>query len=171
MIKLNESNNESESNNDSESNNESEEILNKNLDKELDKELEKNLDIESSESSVESNIINNNEEDKDEEKKNQPTCGAIDFRKELDMLSKDSFDESSEYSYVSIPEDKPGIDYLYYIAFSVGLVLLYLFYNGNVFLTFAEFILNCIYPYIYIPIKLYISKKIIITKLKSINLD
>ena len=87
------------------------------------------------------------------------------------MLSKDSFDESSEYSYVSIPEDKPGIDYLYYIAFSVGLVLLYLFYNGNLFLTFAEFILNCIYPYIYIPIKLYISKKIIITKLKSINLD
>lgn len=159
MIKLN------ESNNDSESNNESEEILNKNLDKELD--------IESNESdlSVESNIINSNEEKKNEEKKNQPTCGAIDFRKELDMLSNDSFDESSEYSYVSIPEDKPGIDYLYYIAFSVGLVLLYLFYNGNVFLTFAEFILNCIYPYIYIPIKLYISKKIIITKLKSINLD
>ena len=157
MIKLNESNNESE------------EILNKNLDKELDIEL----DIESNESdlSVESNIINSNEEKKNEEKKNQPTCGAIDFRKELDMLSNDSFDESSEYSYVSIPEDKPGIDYLYYIAFSVGLVLLYLFYNGNVFLTFAEFILNCIYPYIYIPIKLYISKKIIITKLKSINLD
>lgn len=153
MIKLNESNNESE------------EILNKNLDKELD--------IESNESdlSVESNIINSNEEKKNEEKKNQPTSGAIDFRKELDMLSNDSFDESSEYSYVSIPEDKPGIDYLYYIAFSIGLVLLYLFYNGNVFLTFAEFILNCIYPYIYIPIKLYISKKIIITKLKSINLD
>lgn len=156
MIKLN-----------NESDNESEEILNK------------NLDIESSDLSVESNIINSNEEKKNEEnneetneeKKKQQTCGAIDFRKELDMLSKDSFDESSEYSYVSIPEDKPGIDYLYYIAFSVGLVLLYLFYNGNVFLTFAEFILNCIYPYIYIPIKLYISKNIIITKLKSINLD
>lgn len=125
-----------------------------------------NIESENSELSIESNIINNKEE-----KKNQPTCGAINFREKLEELSKDSFDESSEYSYVSIEEDKPGINYLYYIVFSIGLVLLYIFYNNNIFLTFIEFVLNCIYPYIYVPIKLYMCKKIIIQKLRAINLD
>jgi hypothetical protein len=159
MIKLSESENDLdniiENNNESENSNK---LVN-------NKELE-NIESENSELSIESNIINNKEEEKI-----QPTCGAINFREKLEQLSKDSFDESSEYSYVSIEEDKPGINYLYYIVFSIGLVLLYIFYNNNIFLTFIEFVLNCIYPYIYVPIKLYMCKKIIIQKLRSINLD
>ena len=151
MIKLTDSDNES------------------NIESESETKLNDNKQNIESELSVESNIINNEEEEK--KQKTQSTCGAINFTEKLSELTKDSFDESSEYSYVSIPEDKPDIDYFYYIAFSVGLILLYIFYNGNLFLTFAEFILNCIYPYMYVPIKLYMCKKIIITKLKSINLD
>ena len=164
MIKLSESENDLD--NIIEDNNESENSNKLVNNKKLENIESKNIESENSELSVESNIINNKQE-----KKSQPTCGAINFREKLEELSKDSFDESSEYSYVSIEEDKPGINYLYYIVFSIGLVLLYIFYNNNVFLTFIEFVLNCIYPYIYVPIKLYMCKKIIIQKLRSINLD
>ena len=162
MIKLSESENDLDNiieNNKNLENIESENSESENIESE-------NIESENSELSIESNIINNKEE------KSQPTCGAINFTEKLEELSKDSFDESSEYSYVSIEEDKPGINYLYYIVFSIGLVLLYIFYNNNIFLTFIEFVLNCIYPYIYVPIKLYMCKKIIIQKyVRSINLD
>ncbi len=169
MIKLSETENEVHYESEIENIIENNELENNNLENnELNNiELESN-ESDNSEISIESNVIKNETEKKTI---NQPSCGAINFREKLDELSKDSFDESSEYSYVSIEEDKPSFNYSYYITFSIGLVLLYIFYNNNLFLTFAEFILNCIYPYIYVPIKLYMCKKIIIQKLKTINLD
>lgn len=129
-----------------------------------------NKEDNESELSVESNIVNVKEESKPIV--SQPTCGAINFKSDLNMLMKDSFDESSEYSYESIPEEKKqGINFYYIIAVIIGLFLLYYFYNGNIFLTFTELVLNLVYPYIYIPIKLYISRKNIMKNLKNINFD
>jgi hypothetical protein len=138
----------------------------------IDENIDENNNKEDNESelSVESNVVNVKEESKPIV--SQPTCGAINFKSDLNMLMKDSFDESSEYSYESIPEEKkPGINFYYIIAVIIGLFLLYYFYNGNIFLTFTELVLNLVYPYIYIPIKLYISRKNIMKNLKNINFD
>ena len=137
-----------------------------------DNNIDENNNKEDNESefSVESNVVNVKEESKPIV--SQPTCGAINFTDNLNRLMKDSFDESSEYSYESIPEEKkPGINFYYIIAVIIGLFLLYYFYNGNIFLTFTELVLNLVYPYIYIPIKLYISRKNIMKNLKNINFD
>ena len=102
-------------------------------------------------------------------------CGFSNFKKELnnlDLETFDSLDESSEYSYVSIPEEKnikKTIDYLYIISFIIGLGLLYYFYNGNIYITIIEFILNFASPYMYICLKIFISKKIIVNKIKTYN--
>ena len=85
-------------------------------------------------------------------------------------MSKDSFDESSEYSYQSIPEETVKsfkIDIFYIICFIIGLFLIYYFYSGNIFITIIELVLNFSFPYIYIVLKIFLSKKIIVEKLKQ----
>lgn len=120
------------------------------------------------ENSVESNIVEIEENEIEEKEKK---CGAINFNEKIAELTKDSFDESSEYSYESIPEEEKKIDYFYIIAFTIGLILIYYFYIDNYFLAFAEFILNFMYPYLFIPVKLYVCRRMLINKLKKIDLD
>ena len=147
-----------------------------------------------SEESIESNEIyneieNNNNNEKliddeeliddekiigDEEKK---ICGFNKFKEEvnnlvLSNLETDSFDKTSEYSYESIPEinkEKKSIDYLYIISFLIGIFLIYYFYSGNIFITVIELILNAIFPYIYIVIKLFLIKGKLVEKIKGIE--
>ena len=126
------------------------------------------VDSNETENSVESNIVKTEE---NETEKKEEKCGAINFNEKIAELTKDSFDESSEYSYESIPEEKKKIDYFYIIAFSIGLILIYYFYIDNYFLVFAEFILNFMYPYLFIPIKLYVCRKMLVSKLKKIDLN
>ena len=105
-------------------------------------------------------------------------CGFSDFKKEITKLdfgnfnNFDNLDESSEYSYISIPEDQKiddnKISYLYIISFLVGLGLIYYFYNGNIFITIIELIVNLVSPYMYICLKIFISKKLIADKLKQL---
>ena len=113
------------------------------------------------------------------------------FKKELEKLNidildnetKDSFDESSIYSYETVDEknriddpilgriDKFEISYFYIISLFIGLFLLYYFYKGNIFITVIEFILLCAFPYIYIVLKIYISSKEIVKQMKEIKLN
>ena len=149
-----------------------------------------------SEESIESNEIyneiennNNNEELIDDEKEliddekelindeEKKICGFNKFKEEvnnleLGNLETDSFDRTSEYSYVSIPEinkEKNSIDYLYIISFLIGVFLIYYFYSGNIFITIIELILNAVFPYIYIVIKLFLIKGILVKKIKGIE--
>ena len=120
----------------------------------------------------------NNDENNDEIENKKKVCGFSDFKKEITKLdignltNFDNLDESSEYSYVSIPEDQKiddnKISYLYIISFLVGLGLIYYFYNGNIFITIIELIVNLVSPYMYICLKIFISKKIIADKLKQL---
>ena len=135
------------------------------------------------------NEIENNEEEEliDDEKlidneelinnKEKKICGFNKFKEEvnnldLSNLETDSFDRTSEYSYVSIPEinkEKNSIDYLYIISFLIGVFLIYYFYSGNIFITIIELILNAVFPYIYIVIKLFLIKGILVKKIKGIE--
>ena len=110
-----------------------------------------------------------NEEIKKEEKK---ICGFNNFKEEISKLDEDSFDRTSEYSYETIPEireEKKSINYLYIISFLIGLFLIYYFYSGNIFITLIELLLNIIFPYIYIVIKLFLIKKKLVQKIKENN--
>ncbi len=110
-----------------------------------------------------------NEEIKEEEKK---ICGFNNFKEEISKLDEDSFDRTSEYSYETIPEiraEKKSINYLYIISFLIGLFLIYYFYSGNIFITIIELLLNIIFPYIYIVIKLFLIKKKLVQKIKEHN--
>ena len=110
-----------------------------------------------------------NEEIKEEEKK---ICGFNNFKEEISKLDEDSFDRTSEYSYETIPEireEKKSITYLYIISFLIGLFLIYYFYSGNIFITLIELLLNIIFPYIYIIIKLFLIKKKLVQKIKENN--
>ena len=110
-----------------------------------------------------------NEEIKKEEKK---ICGFNNFKEEISKLDEDSFDRTSEYSYETIPEireEKKSINYLYIISFLIGLFLIYYFYSGNIFITIIELLLNIIFPYIYIVIKLFLIKKNLVQKIKENN--
>ena len=142
-----------------------------------------------SEESIESNEIyneiennNNNEELIDDEKEliddeEKRICGFNKFKEEvnnleLSNLETDSFDKTSEYSYESIPEinkEKKSIDYLYIISFLIGVFLIYYFYSGNIFITVIELILNAVFPYIYIVIKLFLIKGKLVEKIKGIE--
>tara|TARA_Y100000589_G_C27134753_1_gene622062 strand:- start:57 stop:527 length:471 start_codon:yes stop_codon:yes gene_type:complete len=111
----------------------------------------------------------NNEENKESEKK---ICGFNNFKEEVDKLDVDSFDRTSEYSYESIPEineTKKSINYLYIISFLIGVFLIYYFYSGNIFITIIELILNGIFPYIYIIVKLFLIKGKLVEKIKGIE--
>ena len=104
-------------------------------------------------------------EDTQKNKKDK-VCGYKQFKDKLDKLSEES--SESVYSYVSIDEPKSEkFSYFYIICFVIGLFLIYLLYNGNIFITLIEFVLNFSFPYIYIPIKLYINKKEILYKIKN----
>lgn len=155
-----------------------------------------NMNI-NSEESIESNEIyneiennnNNNEELIDDEKElidneekliddeEKKICGFNKFKEEvnnleLSNLETDSFDKTSEYSYESIPEinkEKKSIDYLYIISFLIGVFLIYYFYSGNIFITVIELILNAVFPYIYIVIKLFLIKGKLVEKIKGIE--
>ena len=111
----------------------------------------------------------NNEENKESEKK---ICGFNNFKEEVSKLDVDSFDRTSEYSYESIPEineTKKSINYLYIISFLIGVFLIYYFYSGNIFITIIELILNGIFPYIYIIVKLFLIKGKLVEKIKGIE--
>jgi hypothetical protein len=146
----NETKNNSENNNNEIENNEEEELI----------DDEKLIDDEE--------LINNNE---------KKICGFNKFKEEvnnleLGNLETDSFDRTSEYSYVSIPEinkEKNSIDYLYIISFLIGVFLIYYFYSGNIFITVIELILNAVFPYIYIVIKLFLIKGKLVEKIKGIE--
>jgi len=143
-----------------------------------------------SESTIKSNEIynesDNNEEeeliDEDENEDNiknkeikeegKKICGFNNFKEEISKLDEDSFDRTSEYSYETIPEireEKKSINYLYIISFLIGLFLIYYFYSGNIFITIIELLLNIIFPYIYIVIKLFLIKKNLVQKIKENN--
>ena len=111
----------------------------------------------------------NNEENKESEKK---ICGFNNFKEEVGKLDVDSFDRTSEYSYESIPEineKKKSINYLYIISFLIGVFLIYYFYSGNIFITIIELILNGIFPYVYIIVKLFLIKGKLVEKIKGIE--
>lgn len=111
----------------------------------------------------------NNEENKKSEKK---ICGFNNFKEEVGKLDVDSFDRTSEYSYESIPEineTKKSINYLYIISFLIGVFLIYYFYSGNIFITIIELILNGIFPYVYIIVKLFLIKGKLVEKIKGIE--
>lgn len=135
--------------------------------------------------------IDNTENNKNKNEDNKKICGYKNFKKELEKLNidildnetKDSFDESSIYSYETVDEknriddpilgrvDKFEISYFYIISLFIGLFLLYYFYKGNIFITVIEFILLCAFPYIYIVLKIYISSKEIVKQMKEIKLN
>jgi hypothetical protein len=135
--------------------------------------------------------IENIDNSKNKNEDNKKICGYKNFKKELEKLNidildnetKDSFDESSIYSYETVDEknriddpilgriDKFEISYFYIISLFIGLFLLYYFYKGNIFITVIEFILLCAFPYIYIVLKIYISSKEIVKQMKEIKLN
>tara|TARA_B100001142_G_C14315475_1_gene648340 strand:- start:629 stop:1120 length:492 start_codon:yes stop_codon:yes gene_type:complete len=106
------------------------------------------------------------------ETKEKKICGYNKFKEEIGKLDVDSFDRTSEYSYETIPEireEKKSINYLYIISFIIGLFLIYYFYSGNIFITIIELLLNAIFPYIYIVIKLFLIKGELVKKIKGIE--
>jgi len=155
----------------------SDEIINENENNEAENNNE-NENNEAENNNENENNDENNDENKNEIENKKKVCGFSDFKKEITKLdignltNFDNLDESSEYSYVSIPEDQKiddnKISYLYIISFLVGLGLIYYFYNGNIFITIIELIVNLVSPYMYICLKIFISKKIIADKLKQL---
>ena len=148
---------------DSESTIESNEIFN-------ESENEKLIDDDEDENEK---LIDDDDEDKneviEEEKK---ICGYNKFKEEVGKLDVDSFDRTSEYSYETIPEireEKKTINYLYIISFLIGLFLIYYFYSGNIFITIIELLLNAVFPYIYIFIKLFLIKGKLVEKIKGLK--
>ena len=150
----NESNNESSNESNNESGNQF--ILNEEL-------LEDNS---SEDKLLEDKLIDDKLLEETQKNKEDKVCGYKQFKDKLDKLSEES--SESVYSYVSIDEPKSEkFSYFYIICFVIGLFLIYLLYNGNIFITLIEFVLNFSFPYIYIPIKLYINKKEILYKIKN----
>ena len=115
---------------------------------------------------IEDKLIDDKLLEETQKNKKDKVCGYKQFKDKLDKLSEES--SESVYSYVSIDEPKSEkFSYFYIICFVIGLFLIYLLYNGNIFITLIEFVLNFSFPYIYIPIKLYINKKEILYKIKN----
>ena len=159
---------------DSESTIESNEIYNESENEKLidddEDENEKLIDDDENENEK---LIDDDDEDKneviEEEKK---ICGYNKFKEEVGKLDVDSFDRTSEYSYETIPEireEKKTINYLYIISFLIGLFLIYYFYSGNIFITIIELLLNAVFPYIYIFIKLFLIKGKLVEKIKGLK--
>ena len=122
----------------------------------------------------ENNAVDDGDDDNIEnsvtEEQEKKICGYNKFKDEIGKLDIDSFDESSEYSYESIPEineAKKSINYLYIISFLIGLFLIYYFYSGNIFITVIELVLNMVCPYIYIVVKLFLIKGKLVEKIKG----
>ena len=116
--------------------------------------------------------INDEEMIIQEETKEKKICGYNKFKEEIGKLDVDSFDRTSEYSYETIPEireEKKSINYLYIISFIIGLFLIYYFYSGNIFITIIELLLNAIFPYMYIVVKLFLIKGELVKKIKGIE--
>jgi len=137
---------------------ENELILNKNDDDESEKLIDDD--------------INDEEMIIQEETKEKKICGYNKFKEEIGKLDVDSFDRTSEYSYETIPEireEKKSINYLYIISFIIGLFLIYYFYSGNIFITIIELLLNAIFPYMYIVVKLFLIKGELVKKIKGIE--
>ena len=116
--------------------------------------------------------INDEEMIIQEETKEKKICGYNKFKEEIGKLDVDSFDRTSEYSYETIPEireEKKSINYLYIISFIIGLFLIYYFYSGNIFITIIELLLNAIFPYMYIVVKLFLIKGELVKQIKGIE--
>ena len=171
---------------DSESTIESNEIYNESVNKYILSDNENdNNENDDNENGVEENGVEENNVDDDDDKnllidddniensvteeQEKKICGYNKFKEEIGKLDIDSFDESSEYSYESIPEineAKKTINYLYIISFLIGLFLIYYFYSGNIFITVIELVLNMVCPYIYIVVKLFLIKGKLVEKIK-----
>ena len=147
-------------------------ILNENDDNEngveendIEDDDDKNLLIDDKNLLIDDDNIENSVTEEQEKK----ICGYNKFKDEIGKLDIDSFDESSEYSYESIPEvneAKKSIDYLYIVSLLIGLFLIYYFYSGNIFITVIELVLNMVCPYIYIVVKLFLIKGKLVEKIK-----
>ena len=141
---------------DSESTIESNEIYNESVNKYIlsDNENNDNENDNNVEDDDDKNLLidDDNIENSVTEEQEKKICGYNKFNEEIGKLDIDSFDESSEYSYESIPEvneAKKSIDYLYIVSLLIGLFLIYYFYSGNIFITVIELVLNMVCPYIY----------------------
>lgn len=149
---------------------ESNEIYNESDKNEEEEKLSENeFNTNEEEQLIDDEDNQNNEENKESEKK---ICGFKNFKEEVGKLDVDSFDRTSEYSYESIPEineTKKSINYLYIISFLIGVFLIYYFYSGNIFITIIELILNGIFPYVYIIVKLFLIKGKLVEKIKGIE--
>lgn len=149
---------------------ESNEIYNESDKNEEEEKLSENeFNTNEEEQLIDDEDNQNNEENKESEKK---ICGFNNFKEEVSKLDVDSFDRTSEYSYESIPEineTKKSINYLYIISFLIGVFLIYYFYSGNIFITIIELILNGIFPYVYIIVKLFLIKGKLVEKIKGIE--
>ena len=172
---------------DSESTIESNEIYNESVNKYIlsDNENDNNENDNNENDNNENDNNENNVEDDDDknllidddniensvtEEQEKKICGYNKFKEEIGKLDIDSFDESSEYSYESIPEvneAKKSIDYLYIVSLLIGLFLIYYFYSGNIFITVIELVLNMVCPYIYIVVKLFLIKGKLVEKIKK----
>lgn len=157
--------------------NESENELILNQNENDDDENEKLIDDDNiNDDNINNDNINDDINDEEmiiqEETKEKKICGYNKFKEEIGKLDVDSFDRTSEYSYETIPEireEKKSINYLYIISFIIGLFLIYYFYSGNIFITIIELLLNAIFPYIYIVIKLFLIKGELVKKIKGIK--
>jgi len=161
---------------DSESTIESNEIYNESANKYILNENDDNENGVDDVDVVDDDNENNVDDDDDNiensvtEEEEKKICGYNKFKEEIGKLDIDSFDESSEYSYESIPEineAKKSINYIYIISLLIGLFLIYYFYSGNIFITIIELILNMVCPYIYIVVKLFLIKGKLVEKIKG----
>ena len=138
--------------------------------------LNENDENDENEKLIDDDNINDDTNDEEmiiqEETKEKKICGYNKFKEEIGKLDVDSFDRTSEYSYETIPEireEKKSINYLYIISFIIGLFLIYYFYSGNIFITIIELLLNAIFPYMYIVVKLFLIKGELVKKIKGIE--
>ena len=158
---------------DSESTIESNEIYNESVNKYILNENNDNENNAVDDDDNENNAVVDGDDDNIEnsvtEEQEKKICGYNKFKEEIGKLDIDSFDESSEYSYESIPEvneAKKSIDYLYIVSLLIGLFLIYYFYSGNIFITVIELVLNMVCPYVYIVVKLFLIKGKLVEKIK-----
>ena len=150
-------------------NDESDDKNEKVIDNDDEDENEKLIDDDEDENEK---LIDDDEDENEVIEEEKKICGYNKFKEEVGKLDVDSFDRTSEYSYETIPEireEKKTINYLYIISFLIGLFLIYYFYSGNIFITIIELLLNAVFPYIYIFIKLFLIKGKLVEKIKGLK--
>lgn len=110
----------------------------------------------------ENNIDKNIDEniDKNIDKNNIDKNDIKELLKELEEESLNSINSNyfTEEEKKKINYEKMKYKLIYYIFLIIGFYLIYICNNNNYLAIFFEIILNLCYPYIFIPIKLYLCR-------------